>query len=322
MHIGRQLRALRGDRAAQRAAQIAMENTRESWLCRPDVGAMVAELGLYGAGASWRECARLREIASCHETASALVDPLIGQLCATLGIHPMGHVPFRHQLSGGTAILQLASVGRAVITLIAFDGAEQRQPASSITFCDDERHEIVLKGAADLTIGEILSETIDRGVIDYRSRRIVEGEAMEFSEREARLIARVHGRFVILRIARSARNSGPSRVFRLDDGGLVHRASGDRAESHRELAMALLGRMGRRDAAPAMAQLAREGSDHFRWQALRECLALDAHTGFAALDRTAQDPLDPLSVPAGALRAQLIEAYPQLSRTRVSRCQG
>jgi hypothetical protein len=71
--------------------------------------------------------------------------------------------------------------------------------------------------------------------------------------------------------------------------------------------------MGRADAAPHMAALARdEGSPAVRWQALRECLALDTMAGFQALCALATSHGDPLAGAAGALRAQLVEAYPQL----------
>jgi hypothetical protein len=62
-----------------------------------------------------------------------------------------------------------------------------------------------------------------------------------------------------------------------------------------------------------MAELAcGEASAALRWQALRECLALDTQTGFTALAVIAARTEDALSGPAGALRAQLIEAHPQL----------
>jgi hypothetical protein len=51
-----------------------------------------------------------------------------------------------------------------------------------------------------------------------------------------------------------------------------------------------------------------------RWQALRECLALDTLAGFRALTAVATACDDPLAGAAGALRAQLVETYPQLGR--------
>ena len=77
--------------------------------------------------------------------------------------------------------------------------------------------------------------------------------------------------------------------------------------------MALLGRMGRTDAAPQLAGIACEpGSAALRWQALRECLSLDTATGFDALSEVARRADDELAAAAGALRSQLVEAYPQL----------
>ena len=51
--------------------------------------------------------------------------------------------------------------------------------------------------------------------------------------------------------------------------------------------------------------------DHLRWID-RECLALDTAAGFRALATLARLADDPLACPAGALRAQLVEAHPQL----------
>jgi hypothetical protein len=94
---------------------------------------------------------------------------------------------------------------------------------------------------------------------------------------------------------------------------VVHRASGDLAASRSEMMLTVLGRMGHAAAAPEMASLAREpGEPSLRWQALRECLALDTTAGFAALLAIARAADDPLCAAAGALRAQLVETHPQL----------
>jgi hypothetical protein len=77
--------------------------------------------------------------------------------------------------------------------------------------------------------------------------------------------------------------------------------------------LAVLGRMGRADAAPALAEMARDGCEHVRWQAVRECLALDTAEGFRTLAAIARDPADSLAAQAGTLRAQLLEAHPQLA---------
>jgi len=97
------------------------------------------------------------------------------------------------------------------------------------------------------------------------------------------------------------------------EGRLVHQSAGTIGESAQELMLALLGRMKRADAVPLMARMSGEGGESLRWQALRECLALDSGAGFRALCAIAADPGDVLAAPAGALRAQLLEAYSVLA---------
>ena len=124
----------------------------------------------------------------------------------------------------------------------------------------------------------------------------------------------------MLRLARADDDQPETRQYALSDGRLLHRASGSRDESRREMAMALLGRMGRTDAAPLLAELSLEGSAHIRWQSLRETLALDSRAGFDALSRIAADPADALCAPAAALRTRLIETYPQFAITETNTC--
>ena len=183
------------------------------------------------------------------------------------------------------------------------------------TFPDSEWDEIVLAGAADIALLEIRGERRDHAVIDSRCRTIGAGDRLSFAgAAKSRMVRRVHGRLLTLRLTRIAPRPRPTRQYDLATGRLVHRASGDRHESRDEMMMALLGRMRRKDAAPVLAALTRSGSDHLRWQALRECVALDSAAGFAALDRIATDPTDDLAPEAGALRARLVEAHPQLAR--------
>ena len=53
-----------------------------------------------------------------------------------------------------------------------------------------------------------------------------------------------------------------------------------------------------------------------RWQALRECLALDSATGFAALLEVAGQADDPLCVPARNLADSLAAQHPALAQMR------
>ncbi|WP_306087640.1 hypothetical protein [Qipengyuania flava] len=79
----------------------------------------------------------------------------------------------------------------------------------------------------------------------------------------------------------------------------------DAADSRAELGMLLLGRMGRDDALPVLAARTRTGDAQLRWQAVRQCLALDPATGLPLLERIAKDHADPLYQAARALLAQL-----------------
>jgi hypothetical protein len=106
-------------------------------------------------------------------------------------------------------------------------------------------------------------------------------------------------------------------------GALLRQAAGDIRTSRQEMMLALLGRMRRADAAPVMAAIAREPGDRsLRWQALRECLALDTTEGFAALGAIAEAGDDPLSRQAAALRAQLVETHPVLHTLEQQICPG
>ena len=320
MHIDETIAALCGNPSAQRRAQSRIEQAREQWLASKPAADVLAELAEYGAGADFEDCSYLARAIETLEGKSSLIEPLIEGISRALGDEPLAHVPFRHQKNGGTSILQLATRGRAALVLLAYDETTADPSPATVTFSDVERHELVLAGAADLRMATLVQEWPDRAAIDLEDRRVVAGESLRLAPNEARLSRAVHGRMVVLRFARTPSLPAPSRVFSLADGCLMHRASGDRQESQREMAMALLGRMRRRDAAPALAAQARTGSDHLRWQALRECLALDTGTGFAELLRIAQAPEDPLAAPAQALHAQLIEAYPQLKQQEAARC--
>ena len=137
--------------------------------------------------------------------------------------------------------------------------------------------------------------------------------------REALLFDQVDGALLMLRLQRRHDLMQPKRAYALEGGALLHQASATPRESRHEVAVALLGKMGRIDAAPLLAEIARDETHgaSLRWQALRECLGLDTKSGFWTLTAIARAGADPLAVPAGALRAQLLEAYPQLAEVEL-----
>ena len=240
------------------------------------------------------------------------------QMLGTLAEKPLGQIPFRHQKSRYFSTLELMRSGRAGLSLITYEAFAQE--SASAGFAGGDLHELVLAGGGLVRL-LTLHMTGRKQSIASAMRHVRPDELIEcHGSSQTRLIERVEGRMVLVRLARSDADPHETRQYSLDDGRVIHRASGCRNESRREMAMAVLGRMGRRDAAPLLAELATEGSAHIRWQSVRECLALDSATGFAALSKIAADPADALHGPAGALRAQLGEAYPQLLERRKVRC--
>ena len=140
---------------------------------------------------------------------------------------------------------------------------------------------------------------------------------------EALQVLAIERRLVAVRLHRFASMPEPTREYRLSDGALLRQSAGHVRASRQEVMLALLGRMRRADAVPVMGAIAREPGDaSLRWQALRECLALDTAEGFAALQTIAAAGDDPLSEQAAALRAQLIEAHPVLRALEQQTCLG
>ncbi len=323
MRIDPVLRALRSDDAPQRKAQAALESVRNTWLESEPIRRVLAELERYGGGAPLADCPSLDTMVAEPAEAISQLRPLIEGMTGAMARHPIGQVPFRHQYNGGIAVIQLAERGRASLSIVTYEEAPQtRTPqAQSVCFADGERHECYLAGAAEARLLEVIEERPDSAVLDSEMRILCAGETLSLTgQRKTKLVQRIHGRLTMLRLGRTAETPGPSREYRLSDGALLHRASGDRGESRDEMMMALLGQMGRQDAVPAIAAITQDGSEHLRWQAVRECLALNSAAGFSALCALAADQEDCLSHPAGVLRAQLTEAHPQLAELEKSKC--
>ena len=162
---------------------------------------------------------------------------------------------------------------------------------------------------------ELCSETGEGAELAATRCDLIEGQlSSRDGSRQSLLIDNAATTLVILRLQRRPLTGSVTREFQLDDGKLAHQATGNARESRFELAAALLGRMGRSDAAPLLAAMAEEaGGESLRWQSLKECLGLDTATGFGALGRIAGRTDDPLAGPARALQAQLLQTYPQLT---------
>ena len=311
------LRALRGDDSPQCDAQDALSQVLDDWRARPAIAALLGELEPFAAGAQLADCPGLAALFTpgC-DAARGLTGDFSATTCAALAAQPLGHVPLRHFTDGITSTVLIARAVNVTLSLVAIDGEGLGRRAESATasFGPNQTWEHILGGSA--AVEAVFCEPTGprEARLPRTPQEIGPGSILyRDGQREARLLRRIDGALVSLRLQRRRSNAEVTREYDLASGALLHQAAGNPRDSRIELMLAMLGRMGRKDAAPLMAQIARTGgSTSLRWQALRECLALDTLAGFAALAEIAADPDDALAGPAGALRAQLVEAHPLL----------
>lgn len=317
MLVRPELQALRVDDTPQRQAQIALRDVYEGWRSFGLGRQAEVEVARFGAGEPLEDLPFLSALfAPEDDSAQRFVGDLVEQLLERLRAEPLSQIPLRYAADETFASLQIARQGTTALVLQVIDGTGlARRPAPvSATFPPTETLERVLAGTAQAI--RVRAPALRRGGADLSCDDVaLEPGAIRhrFGTAETLLLLRVSTQLVTLKLQRRTDPDAVTREFRLSDGQLVHQAAGNPRDSRLELCAALLGQMGRRDAAPLLAAMAEErGSPALRWQTLRECLALDSATGFAALCRVAQNAGDPLAAPAGALRAQLLETYPQL----------
>lgn len=311
MRIDPAIAAMRRDPALQRRAQAALIAAGDEWRERPAVAALHADLARFAAGEPIEACPALDALFTGGGAASELVDGVCRRMTAVLEREPFGQPPFRHGFDGEVSTLLLARSGRAHLVLQAREPGHWTHPTAA--FSDALRYEAVLAGEARARVIRLEHSPDGAG---FSSENFALGPGTRLAldlSCEALQVMAVGHRLVMLRVHRFDSRPRPSREYALADGKLLHRAAGDMRTSRHEMMVALLGRMERREAAPEMAAMACEaGDDSLRWQALRECLALDTAAGFRALGQVARRSGDPLAAPAGALRAQLVEAHPEL----------
>jgi hypothetical protein len=323
MLVRKELQALRSDDAPQRRAQAELHRAVEVWRASPQCRALEAELASFANGTALAKLPWLTGLFSPGSpSARNLVDGLIAALAAHMGDHPLGQVPLRNSTDATLSNLIVASAGRAALVVQAVDGQAlaRRGEAVTISFTPGETWEHVLTGSAEAELVRITGQAPGGAALDIAHCELSPGQ-INFRDgaRESLQLRGVPTSLVTLKLQRRLGEGAISREYRLSDGRLVHQAAASSRESRLELAATLLGRMGRKDAAPLLMAMAEEqGGQSLRWQALRECLGLDTALGFAALCRIAARADDPLAAPAGALRAHLLETYPQL--TELAEC--
>jgi hypothetical protein len=322
MHVHPDIAALRTDRGPQRHAQAGMQAACQAWGADPGAAAVLRELEKFGAGAALEECPALKSVFTGVGEAERLARLLSQHFVRALAENPYGHPPFRNGYDGHASSMMLARSGRAQIML------QSREPArlehQSFVYSDVVRYDAVIAGSAVGRIARIAREGGSASAAEFAFEDIALTPGSRFAfelNSEALLVDRVDRRLVMLRLVRQAEAPVPSREFDAGSGTLHIQCAGSLATSRQEAIIALLGRMGRSDAAPAMAKVALGAGDiSLRWQGLRECLALDSAQGFRALAEIARRTGDPLAGHAGALRAQLVENHPEFLVLEAEQC--
>lgn len=318
MKVHPALQALRDDDAPQRRAQGQLYRELEAWRAGVDMAGIEAELAELACAVPLESLPRLSALFTpADPSAQALAGGFAARFCAALGRDPLGQVPLRHQMDDVTTALMLARTGNAALLLCAVDGAAlaRRGLPVSASFPPSQTWERVLAGSVRITRISLCEQGSGRADFLQAEERLDPGMVSHrVGQREALVLREVEGSLVTLKLQLQAKAGAVTREYRLADGALLHQAAANPRDSRLELAAALLGRMGRRDAAPLLAAMAGEaGGASLRWQALKECLGLDTATGFDALCTIAARGDDPLAAPADALRARLIESYPVLA---------
>jgi hypothetical protein len=318
MLIRPELQALRSDDTPQRHAQSDLHLLAADWRASRLGTGLEEGIAAYARGELLEHLPQLARLFTPGDPAALrLTRDLIDRFAAVLAAKPWGQVPLRHKVDDMTATLVLAGAGNAALVLQAIDGAglRRRPPALTASFSPGDTHDHVLAGSARARTIELRGETEQGADLVVNDCELGEGQVMcRNGARQTLLIDAAPTTLVTLKLQRRPASGSVTREFRLADGTLAHQATGNPRESRFELAAALLGRMGRSDAAPLLAAMAEEqGGQSLRWQSLKECLGLDTGEGFAALCRIAARIADPLSIPAEALRMQLLETYPRLA---------
>lgn len=310
--------ALRCDDTPQRHAQAKLIALVQDWLAEPCQSALLAELAALDRGAALLDLPVLAGLFTPKtRAATALVGDLVRRLVQALDAEPLGHVPLRHHADGSAATLQLIRSGGAALTLQALDGAGigRGQQPLSVSFAPGLIWDAVLAGTTTASHYQATSVADERAMIKQTPLALEPGMVLYRDTGCAAIQYHANpGSLLLLRLQLRPRAGGVTREYRLSDGALLHQAAGCVRDSRLELVAGLLGRMGRCDAAPLLAEIAQEaGAAALRWQALRECLGLDTAIGFRALRAIAQVSGDQLVDPAARLHGQLLASYPQLA---------
>ena len=319
MHVDAALREFAGDSRAQAAAQDRVLAARAEWQARPQVARVLADCRTLRNTGDFARCGALEALIH-GGAAQEFVAQFIAAMLAAWRDQPLAQLPFRHSYAAGQGIVHIHRDGPVTLALVLVEPGD-RAPRT-IAFSDCDRREVVLAGP-----GAAVRYTRRDGAPPVAKEVcLAPGTVLTADADNSRAIAVLDAPLVLLRVAREPAHPRPTREVELATGRIIHRASPSPADGRAELAAALLGAIGRTDAAPSLARYAcgkggcGKAGEGARWQALRHALALDTASGFEALCAIAECDSDPLACEAATLRHRLCTTYPQLAKLRESQC--
>lgn len=318
MLIRPELQVLRSNDAPQRSAQLALHTALQTWRTTGPGAQAEAELTRFHRGEPLDNLPLLYSLfCPADDGVRGFVDSLLHPLLCQLSSEPLGQSPLRFSTSDASSTVMLARCGTSALSLQHVSGACLQRGAAPRTaiFAPVETWERVLSGLLQATRVRLCKAWDDRADLECTPVSSATGDVRHrMGQSETLILQSAPTSAVQLRLQRRTSTCEPAREYDLTGGRLLHQAAGTPRDSRLELTASLLGRMKRVDAAPILAAMAEEqGSDSLRWQALRECLALDTAIGFRTLCTLAERRDDPLRPPAAALRSQLLQLHPQLN---------
>ena len=308
MQVHPDIARLRSDGALQPRTDAALAQWRST---QPAMAAMEG-LAQFDQGAAPGDVPALARLVSDHASGQAFAEALITPFLAALRAEPLAQLPLGHASGPGTARLRVMTHGRSSLTLLAIAHRARSTPASAL-FEDCEAHEIVLAGSGEALVhcrkAERLVTEAQVCTAGTRFDRMGPGTA--------RQIIAVTRPLLLLQLTREPDHPQPSQEIALADGALLKVISASKASSQQMMALAVLGALEHHAALEPVARLAMDTAAErdVRWEALRQCLALDTGQGLAVLAALARDPGDGLQGPAAALHRQLLAAHPDLADT-------
>ncbi|MDE2561878.1 MAG: hypothetical protein KGL48_06465 [Sphingomonadales bacterium] len=317
MRIDPALAALRNDSALVASQSRAFDGALGRWRAGSLARPVLDDLVRYGAGAALADCAALAS--ACGRGAAGFARSALAPLVAALREGPLGQPRLVCSSAGAIHRLTLGASGRAALSLALVDGdalaCGRGEGAPRAMFQPGETHLAVISGSANARAVRLSGGDARRRVVGAEPLALVAGDRLRLDAgREALDLIDISGALLTLRLHRRDATTAPIREYDLETGELAHQSAGDPRESRLALAAALVGRMKRRDAVPALVRIVRdEAGEGLRWQALREALGLDTAQGFALLLDVAHRDGDPLAPAAQRLADDLRARHPALA---------